>query len=132
MDNNKGLSIEDIIFSLEEIAHFHAVSYAYGIENKINWTDSFAGIFPKFMKDEGLLKDVENNFKLFIGDLKEHGAPLDHIEKAERLEKEYSRIFTKYMNIDDPRFLIHGDFWGNNVMFGESKSKFKKILIHFG
>ena len=129
-DNGKGLDIKYVNWSMEEIAHYHAVSYAYGVKNGVKWNEKYPAIFPRFMEDQGLLDSVEANLKLFEKDLEENEAPKDLIEKLSSFAKRYISIIPKYIKVDESRFLIHGDYWSNNVMFGK-ESKLAFIMKYF-
>ena len=118
-DNTKGLTGLQLSTSLKQIAHFHALSFAYGVKHGINYKKEFPIVYQNFLQDPAMTESCERNFKLFIQDLKafEDHQPL--IKALENLSGNYKARFRESLLFEDGRFLSHGDFWANNVMFAE-------------
>ena len=106
-DNAEGLNLQQIILAVENIAHFHALSYACGKENKIDWNQRCPIIMHHFMEDEQQLKALEANFPLFMEDLEQINAPRILIESAKRMGENYKEIFPKYLAVGDSKYLAH-------------------------
>ena len=123
VENAKGLNLDEITISLEGIAHIHALSYAYGYTNKIDWQKKCPGTYSKMIEDEELEKAAVANFDLFKTNLKEKDASQELIDGVDKLAANYKNIFSKFTSVGDSRFLIHGDYWSNNVMFGPNNSE---------
>ena len=113
-----------MIISLEALAHIHALSYVYATKYQINWQKECPGIFATLVQDEELETDAVSNFELFKKDLVKSKASKDLIEGVNSLAVNYKKFFAKFTSFQDSKFLVHGDYWSNNVMFGTNKCKF--------
>ena len=118
-DIAKGLNMDEILEALKALALFHGISYAYGIKNQVDYGQMFPVIYPKFLEDQSLTESAERGLKLFVEDLKKN-ATAELLEKGQKFQINYRHIFGKYLKASDTRFLAHGDYWGNNVMYGEN------------
>ena len=75
------------------------------------------------MQDDNLVQTLDNCFVKFIENLQSNNCQ-DHILKAAKnFHKNYSEILLKVLSFEDTRFLAHGDFWSNNVMYNKSNGK---------
>ena len=120
-----------MVLSLEAIAHVHALSYAYGIKNQIDWQKECPGIFSNLIQDKELEATAVSNFGLFKENLEKNNAAKDLIDAVDKLHSNYKNIFPKFTAVQDSRFLVHGDFWSNNVMFGPNNSELDTIFLFF-
>ena len=116
--------MDQITLSLEAIAHIHALSYSYGSKHKIDWEEKFPGVLGQLIEDDEM-KTVAN-FPHFKKNLQENNASEVLIDAVDKMAANYTNIFQKYTSIGDSRFLIHGDYWSNNVMFGQNDCKYNK------
>ena len=73
--------------------------------------------------DKDLEATAVSNFALFKENLLKNEASKDLIEAVDKLNANYKKIFPKFTEVQDFRFLVHGDYWSNNVMFGPNSSK---------
>ena len=111
----QGLSLEEIMEALKTLAYFHAISYCYGQENSTDFSESFPVNLEKFLEDDSLTECAVTGLELFVQDLENH-AP-DLVEKGKEFKSNFNPIFGNCLKQSDSRFLAHGDYWGNNVMF---------------
>merc|ERR1711963_75931 len=112
----------EIDISLGAIAHIHALSFAYGSANEIDWQTKCPGIHSKMIEDKDLVASSVSNLDLFKEDLKANNAAQEVIDAVDKLAANHKNVFKKFTNVHDSRFLIHGDYWSNNIMFGPSNS----------
>jgi hypothetical protein len=117
--------------AIGQVAHFHAVSYAYGLKNKIDFSKEFPSMFTKLMDDEYLVEMLQKHFQILIQDLKQVEENKDLARHVEILAKNYQNSMPRMLNHVDSRFLAHGDFWSNNVMFGPGNKDCKFIDWQF-
>ena len=61
--------------------------------------------------------------------MEKNNAALELIEAVDKLAEDYKNIFAKFTEVEDSRFLVHGDYWSNNVMFGENNCKFFMKIV---
>ena len=111
--------------SLEGIARIHALSYAYAKKHQIDWQKESPGIFANLIEDKDLEAAAVANFDLFKETMKQNNAAQELIDAIDKLADNYKKIFPKFTLVEDSQFLIHGDYWSNNVMFGANNSKFE-------
>ena len=121
--------MEELIHSLEAIAHIHALSYAYSIKNQINWQKECPGTFANLIQDKDLEAAAVSNFGLFKENMEKTNAAPELIDAVDKLAADYKNIFAKFTAVEDSRFLVHGDYWSNNVMFGENHCEFFMIFL---
>ena len=107
--------MNEIDISLGAIAHIHALSYAYGSVNKIDWQTKCPGIHPKMIEDKDLVASSVSNLDLFKEDLKANNAAQEVIDAVDKLATNHENVFKKFTNVHDSRFLIHGDYWSNKL-----------------
>ena len=117
------MNTEELVHSLKAVAHIHALSYAYGIKNQVDWQKECPGNFANFIKDEVLDAAAVSNFDLFKENMEKNNAVPELIEAVDKLAEDYKNIFANFTEVEDSRFLVHGDYWSNNVMFGENNCK---------
>jgi hypothetical protein len=127
----KGLNLNQLKLVIGQVAHFHVVSYAYGLKNKIDFSKEFPSMFAKFMDNESLVEMLQKNLQILIDDLKQVEENKNLASHVEILAKNYQQSFRRILNHIDSRFLAHGDFWGNNVMFGPGNKDCKFIDWQF-
>ena len=114
----EGMTNEQITSALTNLAYFHALSYAYGQINELDYLSSYPMIYHRFLKDKEALLFIDQMFE------RAHKALLDHNEAdlgemIEKLSKNYVSKLTFGYGGRDGRFLTHGDMWSNNVMFDD-------------
>ena len=118
MKNNQkeGLTFFQINDALAKIAKVHAVAYGYILENPDVAKDwKIPSWYDKFIQDKEFITLVDKCFDNLIRDLKVENKTL--IEPVTNLKKRWIQVFKKTVVQKDPRFIIHGDLWINNVMF---------------
>ena len=74
------------------------------------------------------MKSLENCFQKFIQDLQRHTCEERIFQAAKFFQENHKDILEKVMSYEDNRFLSHGDFWSNNVMYHKSNATSK---FHF-
>ena len=85
--------MDEIDISLKAIAHIHALSYAYGCANKIDWQNECPGIYPKLIEDKDLVASAVSNFDLFKEDLKTNNAARELIDAVDTLVANHVNVF---------------------------------------
>ncbi len=124
----EGLNKGQLVSALEAIARLHAVSHCYCKSKGQPFDPALRSIIPLLVDGQDLL-DAYSDFK----DL-----AIDNFGKTERgkrmipyirnMFKDFKSFFLTTMDLVDDRFLIHGDFWSNNIMFNKSDNSMVKIF----
>ncbi len=120
-----GLSLKQLQLSLKFLGRFHAVSYAYSTINKKPWPKEFEYPIDQLQNDPSMEAVVQGGFTAAIEDFKkmENGQLL--AEKMAGLHaRGHKNAFNSVFEFDE-RFLIHGDYWSNNVMFNMASDAIK-------
>ncbi len=124
--NSEGLSLQDLVLVLKTLARFHGLSYCYSSIHKTTWPQQPRYPFSKFFEDQKNIERCKNNFPLVIKDFSELPQARHLVPYVEKLSKNFQQAFVDCIQFDE-RFLIHGDFWSNNVMFSLERSKVKML-----
>ena len=122
-----GMSLEKLKLCLGRIARMHATSYCYNTINKKTFPKERR--FP-FDKHLDMVDAWSAGFAQAIEDLKQRDGAQEVCAKLEKLSKNYKESCTKALEFDE-RFLIHGDFWSNNVMFNNDITQVKIFDFQF-
>ena len=105
----------------------HALSYAHGKANGIRYDEESNVKFIKFMEDPNLVQSLDHCFQLFISDLEARNCQESLVQAARNFSENYEKILPSVLSHQDGRFLTHGDYWSNNVMYHKTNDKGKKI-----
>ena len=99
---------------LESIAYFHAISYSYGKVNSIDFTEFNTMLHQRLFNEKK--EKVKSNLNLLKDDMTKMKLDAKMTEALTNLEKHYVDILPKYLDLSNPMFLSHGDYWTGNVM----------------
>ncbi len=122
--NVECLSLQQLELVLGKLGRFHGLSYCYSSIHKMRWPKEHRLIFGKFYEEKPNIEKCQNNFPLIVEDFQELPHARHLIPYVEKLAKNFQQAFIDCIQFDE-RFLNHGDFWSNNVMFSHDDSKVK-------
>ena len=111
------------ILCLEEIAYFHALCYSYGQKFAQDFS-VHPTMYEGFCSDGNLIEMMKQNLVLMKKDMhdmkpnEEINCGLDNLSK-----NCMKTIPQRFFGMKEKKYLIHGDYWSNNIMFGEDHSK---------
>ena len=120
VEDKGGLTLAQITNALEKLARFHAISY--GFSKAYPDTVQDWDLEPKYEKFKSrnlndFHKDFQANVDMFTA--------LDPIlkEPIEILGQKIDEIYDKVYFLKDKPYLVHTDFWINNVLFSAENSR---------
>ena len=100
---------------LQSIAYFHAISYSYGKVNSKDYTEFNTMLHQRLLNEK--IEKVKSNLKLLKEDMTKMKLDIKMNEAMTNLEKcNIMDILPKYLDLSNPMFLSHGDYWSGNVM----------------
>ena len=100
---------------LESIAYFHVISYSYGKVNSKDYTEFNTMLHQRLLNEK--IEKVKSNLKLLKEDMTKMKLDVKMNEAITSLEKcNIMDILPKYLDLSNPMFLSHGDYWSGNVM----------------
>ncbi len=114
-----GLNRKQAETAVTKIARLHAVSYAFSQINELTLPEELMAKVPKFMEDPGVSGMLEGFIKLAIEDFAKDPEAVHLRPHLNKLLKNYKAAALKAFR-EDSRFLIHADYWCNNVMFSKT------------
>ncbi len=122
--NIDGLSLQELELVLGKLARYHGLSYCYSSIHKKMWPKENRYAYWKFFEEMPNIEKCQKNFPLIIQYFQEQPEARHLIPYIENLSRSFKQAFIDCVQFDE-RFLIHGDFWSNNVMFSHDSSKVK-------
>ena len=108
---------------LEEVAYFHALCYSYGQKFAQDFS-VHPTMYEGFCSDENLIEMMKQNLVLLKKDMHDMKPNEEISNGLDNISKNYMKtIPDRFFGIKEKKYLCHGDYWSNNIMFGEDHSK---------
>ena len=87
VENKEGLSLDQIELALKSIAHFHALSYAYGQSEKVDYSQLYPIVQgPKLMDEKDFAGNIPTNFQKLIQAMEDSKSAPDDEEMVKALK----------------------------------------------
>ena len=121
--DKEGLSLAQITNALEKLARFHAIGY--GFSKSYPDTVQDWDLEPKYEKFKSHPDPVLDKFRQDFQPTVDMFTALDPAlkEPLETIGKNFDEIYDKAYFLNDKTYLIHTDFWMNNILFSEENSR---------
>ena len=116
-DFNRGLDPRQVVSVTKSLGYFHGLSYSFLKENP-GKTYPYLNTFYTSPGIEGLVEDISSfTLNILIKDV-EGTKDSDLIGYVSGIGKKLSERIRGFMDSGKAKMFTHGDFWGNNFMFG--------------
>ena len=116
MYSNQGLSLNQVKKCLENIAHFHAVSYCYSVIKDEDFTN-LPFVYESYFQDSSMMSVKKRSLELMKTDFQLLSSNKKILEKALNNFAQKDHTFLQsYFSLGHPNFLSHNDYWSNNIM----------------
>ena len=116
MYSNQGLSLNQVKKCLENIAHFHAVSYCYSVIKDEDFTN-LPFVYESYYQDSSMMSIKKRSLELMKTDFQLLSSNKIILEKAlNNFSRKDNGSLQPYFSLRHPSFLSHNDYWSNNIM----------------
>ncbi len=114
-DFDRGLSDLEIANSLQNLAHFHALTYCLAKLENVDFLKDYKMAYHSFLDGKDTQEFIETLFQRALEQLLENKEE-NLAAILRQLSADYVVKFKSAYGGNDGRFLTHGDIWANNIM----------------